>query len=149
VSFEFTVGDGGGGDGAGGPPIVNAVAMSVIDAGYDAGRDVVYYVAQNQGAGSAPASTLRDVVEVTEDGASILSQNFSNEGDIAPGGSYGNSTIGVTGGQAGTYQAAVTVDADGFADTLVFLFTVGGGDAAPDEAEVPDGGFLDGGFVDG
>ena len=41
------------------------------------------------------------------------------------------------------------MDADGFADTLVFLFTVGGGDAAPGEEEVPDGGFLDGGFVDG
>lgn len=149
LSFEFTVGDGGGGDGAGSPPIVNAVAMSVIDAGYDAGRDVVYYVAQNQGAVSARASTLRDIVEVTEDGASILSQNFSNDGDIGPGGSYANLTIGITGGQAGTYQAAVTVDADGFADTLVFLFTVGGGDAAPDEAEVPDGGFVDGGFVDG
>ena len=149
LSFEFTVGDGGGGNERGKP--------ADREHGGDVGdrrrlrrgprRRV--YVAQNQGAVSARASTLRDIVEVTEDGTSILSQNFSNDGDIGPGGSYANLTIGITGGQAGTYQAAVTVDADGFADTLVFLFTVGGGDAAPDEAEVPDGGFVDGGFVDG
>ncbi len=150
VAFDFTVGDGGGDDGGGSsPPIVNEVSMSVIDAGYDPSRDVVYYVAQNQGAGFAAAGTLHDIVEVTEDGSSILSQSLSNGIDVGSGGSYGNATIGVTGGQPGTYQAAVIVNADGFSDSLVFMFTVDGGDNIRDTGEPDDAGGGGGGFLDG